>query len=311
MVRLPERQLDAVTGLSGSGPAYVFLVAEAMIEAGVSAGLTRDVSRQLVVGTFVGSARMLDETGQDPAELRAAVTSPGGTTAAAVRTLEFKAVRSAFIEAVAAAVERSRQLGPLGPGPRPADPDRPTILPCRALLRPNGEPPIHGSGVQGRRIPEATVARLPVYQRILEELLRSGTSTVSSELLGAAAQVNAAKVRKDLSLLGSFGTRGAGYDVAFLVEQIDRQLGLDREWTVAIAGIGNLGRALARSQGFASRDFRVAALIDTDPAIIGERIDGVEVHHPDDLPAMVADDRRWPSASSPPRRRWPSGWPTC
>ena len=111
VVRLPERQLDAVTGLSGSGPAYVFLVAEAMIEAGVTAGLPRDVSRQLVVGTLVGSSRMLEETGQEPAELRAAVTSPGGTTAAGVRTLEFKAVRSAFIEAVAAAVERSRQIG--------------------------------------------------------------------------------------------------------------------------------------------------------------------------------------------------------
>jgi len=132
------------------------------------------------------------------------------------------------------------------------------------------------------------VARLPVYQRILEELLRSGTSTASSELLGASAQVNAAKVRKDLSLLGSFGTRGAGYDVAFLIEQIDRQLGLDREWTVVIAGIGNLGRALARSQGFAARNFRVAALIDTDPAVIGERVDDVEVRHPDDLPAIVA-----------------------
>ena len=111
VVRLPERHLDAVTGISGSGPAYVFLVAEAMIEAGVTAGLTRDVSKQLVVGTLLGASKMLDETGQEPAELRAAVTSPGGTTAAAVRTLEFKAVRSAFIEAVAAATERSRQLG--------------------------------------------------------------------------------------------------------------------------------------------------------------------------------------------------------
>jgi len=133
------------------------------------------------------------------------------------------------------------------------------------------------------------VARLPVYQRILEELLRSGTSTVSSELLGAAAQLNAAKVRKDLSLLGSFGTRGSGYDVAFLVEQIDRQLGLDREWAVVIAGIGNLGRALARSQGFAARNFRVAALVDTDPDIIGEQIDGVVVRHPDALPAIMKE----------------------
>jgi pyrroline-5-carboxylate reductase len=111
VVRLPERQLDAVTGVSGSGPAYMFLVAEALIEGGVSAGLTRDVSRQLVVGTMLGSARMMAETADDPAELRAAVTSPGGTTAAALRTLEFKAVRSAFIEAVAAATERSKQLG--------------------------------------------------------------------------------------------------------------------------------------------------------------------------------------------------------
>jgi len=132
------------------------------------------------------------------------------------------------------------------------------------------------------------VARLPVYQRILEELLRSGTSTVSSDLLGAAAQFNAAKVRKDLSLLGSFGTRGAGYDVAFLVEQIDRQLGLDRNWNVVIAGIGNLGRALARSQGFAARNFTVTALVDTDPAVIGEQIDGVEVRHPDELASIVA-----------------------
>ena len=132
------------------------------------------------------------------------------------------------------------------------------------------------------------MARLPVYQRILEELLRSGTATVSSELLGAAAQVNAAKVRKDLSLFGSFGTRGSGYDVAFLVGQIDHQLGLDRDWTVVIAGVGNLGRALARSQGFASRNFEVVALVDTDPAIIGERIEGIVVRHPDDLPAVAS-----------------------
>jgi redox-sensing transcriptional repressor len=130
-----------------------------------------------------------------------------------------------------------------------------------------------------------------VYQRILEELLRSGTATVSSEQLAAAARVNAAKVRKDLSLLGSFGTRGAGYDTAFLVEQIDRQLGLDRVWPVVIAGIGNLGRALARSRGFAARNFRVAALLDTDRDIIGERLDGVAVHHPDELPRLASEQR--------------------
>jgi pyrroline-5-carboxylate reductase len=110
VVRLPERQLDAVTGLSGSGPAYFFLVAEALMEAGVQMGLSREVSRTLVVETMRGSAELLGETGRDPEALRAMVTSPGGTTAAGIRTLESRAVRSAFMEAVAAATERSRNL---------------------------------------------------------------------------------------------------------------------------------------------------------------------------------------------------------
>lgn len=110
VVRLPERLLDAVTGLSGSGPAYFFLVAEALMEAGVQMGLTRDVSRTLVVETMRGSAALLAETGQDPEALRAMVTSPAGTTAAGIRTLESRAVRSAFMEAVASATERSRNL---------------------------------------------------------------------------------------------------------------------------------------------------------------------------------------------------------
>jgi pyrroline-5-carboxylate reductase len=111
VVRVAERHLDAVTGLSGSGPAYLFMVVEAMIEAGVHQGLTREVSRQLVVGTFEGSAALLTHSGESPEELRAQVTSPGGTTAAGLRMLEGRAVRAAFLEAVAAAAERSRQLG--------------------------------------------------------------------------------------------------------------------------------------------------------------------------------------------------------
>jgi pyrroline-5-carboxylate reductase len=110
VVRLPERHLDAVTGLSGSGPAYFFLVAESLIEAGVQMGLACEVSRTLVVETMRGSAALLAETGRDPASLRADVTSPAGTTAAGVRALEARAVRSAFMEAVAAATERSRNL---------------------------------------------------------------------------------------------------------------------------------------------------------------------------------------------------------
>ncbi len=110
VVRLPERLLDPVTGLSGSGPAYFFLVAEALLEAGVQMGLPREVSRTLVVETMRGSAALLQETGRDPEALRAMVTSPAGTTAAGIRTLEARAVRSAFMEAVAAATERSRNL---------------------------------------------------------------------------------------------------------------------------------------------------------------------------------------------------------
>ncbi len=111
VVRVTERNLDAVTGLSGSGPAYFYLVVEALIDAGVHQGLSREVSRQLVVGTFEGSAALLASSGESPEELRAQVTSPGGTTAAGLRMLEGRAVRAAFLEAVSAAAERSRQLG--------------------------------------------------------------------------------------------------------------------------------------------------------------------------------------------------------
>jgi pyrroline-5-carboxylate reductase len=100
-----------VTGLSGSGPAYVFLVAEALIDAGVAAGLPRDASTTLTIQTLLGAARLLDESGQGPEALRAAVTSPGGTTAAGLGVLESRAVRSALIDAVAAATDRSRELG--------------------------------------------------------------------------------------------------------------------------------------------------------------------------------------------------------
>lgn len=111
VVRLPEHLLDAATGLSGSGPAYVFLVAEALVEAGVLQGLDREVARVLAVQTLLGAARMLNETGESAESLRAAVTSPGGTTAAGLRALEARAVRAAFLEAVSAATARSRELG--------------------------------------------------------------------------------------------------------------------------------------------------------------------------------------------------------
>src|SRR6201995_2246510 len=123
----------------------------------------------------------------------------------------------------------------------------------------------------GRRIPEATVARLPVYLRCLLELAESKTTTVSSERLAEVAGVNAAKVRKDLSYLGSYGTRGVGYDVEYLLYQISRQLGLNQDRPVVIVGVGNLGHALANFRGFLARGFRVLALFDADPTKVGER----------------------------------------
>lgn len=150
------------------------------------------------------------------------------------------------------------------------------------------EPPSPSSP---KRIPEATVLRLPVYQRILAELARTGVSTVSSEQLASLARVNAAKVRKDLSLLGSFGTRGSGYDPELLIAQIDRALGVDENWSVAIVGIGNLGRALTNSAGFASRGCHVTALFDVDPAVVGEEIRGMTVRHMDELAKLRRHER--------------------
>jgi pyrroline-5-carboxylate reductase len=111
VVRVTERQLDAVTGLSGSGPAYVFLVAEALIEAGVLVGLTREVATTLAIETLHGAGALLAAGTDSPEALRAAVTSPGGTTAAGLRALEAAGVRSAFIDAVVAASERATELG--------------------------------------------------------------------------------------------------------------------------------------------------------------------------------------------------------
>src|SRR5579884_1277682 len=120
------------------------------------------------------------------------------------------------------------------------------------------------------RIPEATVSRLPVYLRSLVDLAAEQVTTVSSERLAELAGVNAAKVRKDLSYLGSYGTRGVGYDVGFLIDQVGRQLGATQDWPVVIVGLGNLGRALANYRGFLARGFRIVALFDVDPDMVGE-----------------------------------------
>jgi redox-sensing transcriptional repressor len=138
-------------------------------------------------------------------------------------------------------------------------------------------------------ISEATVARLPVYLRVLTGFADSGVATVSSETLAQAAGVGPAKLRKDLSHLGSYGTRGVGYDVEFLVYQISRALGLTQHYSVVIVGVGNLGHALAGYAGFGTRGFQVAALVDADRARVGETIAGIDVRHVDDLEAIIAE----------------------
>jgi redox-sensing transcriptional repressor len=164
------------------------------------------------------------------------------------------------------------ELGPgdyTGPGDQPG----PDLQPETAG-RPDG-------------IPEATVARLPVYLRALYGLSERGISTVASEELAAAAGVNSAKLRKDLSHLGSYGIRGVGYDVDYLVYQVSRTLGLTQDWPVVIVGAGNLGRALANYGGFVSRGFTISAMLDSDPAIVGSEIAKLTVRHVDELESVV------------------------
>lgn len=138
-----------------------------------------------------------------------------------------------------------------------------------------------------RRIPEATVARLPVYLRLLMEQGAAGVDSISSEGLAELAGVNAAKVRKDLSYLGSYGTRGVGYEVDYLVYQIRRELGLDHDWPVVIVGAGNLGQALAGYGGFGERGFPVGGIVDVDESKVGTVVGGARVRHIDDLGQIV------------------------
>ena len=143
------------------------------------------------------------------------------------------------------------------------------------------------SADHGRDIPEATVARLPVYLRALSTLADQGTATCSSEDLAAAVGVNSAKLRKDLSYLGSYGTRGVGYDVEYLRYQIAREIGVTQDLAVVIVGIGNLGHALANYSGFSSRGFRIVALLDSDPERWSETVGDLAVVPLDRLEEVV------------------------
>lgn len=133
------------------------------------------------------------------------------------------------------------------------------------------------AGTTDRSIPDATVSRLPLYLRALTHLLEQGVVTCSSDQLASSSGVNSANVRKDLSFLGSYGTRGVGYDVENLHDQISEAIGQTRDWDVVIVGAGHLGSALAAYEGFGQRGIRIAAIVDVDPARTGLTLGGVKV----------------------------------
>ena len=140
----------------------------------------------------------------------------------------------------------------------------------------------------GLKLSRASVGRLSLYLRRLEELLREGTARVSSSLLGETLGVTDAQVRKDLASLGHLGHPGIGYVAEDLVAAIRHVLGIDRDWAVAVVGIGNLARALLRYRGFTERGFRVVALFDADPSKIGQQVDGLRIHGPQDMCEVIA-----------------------
>jgi redox-sensing transcriptional repressor len=150
-----------------------------------------------------------------------------------------------------------------------------------------GEPARDANAGEGR-LSRAGVGRLSLYLRQLEGFLREGAAKVSSGQLGAALSVTDAQVRKDLANLGNLGHPGIGYPIRELTAAIRHALGIDREWSVIVVGVGNLARALLRYRGFQQQGFRIAALFDSDPGKVGQVVEGLEVHSPDRLAAVIA-----------------------
>ena len=166
--------------------------------------------------------------------------------------------------------------------------------------------PTNGSELRPSR---ASVGRLSLYLRRLEGLMCAGTTRVSSGVLGEALGVTDAQVRKDLAYLGHLGHPGIGYAAGELIAAIRRALGIDREWAVALAGVGNLARALLRYHGFTERGFRVVALFDADPAKVGQRLDGLEIHPLERMGEVIAATTAL-IASGPWTGRPSTRWPT-
>ncbi len=139
-----------------------------------------------------------------------------------------------------------------------------------------------------REIPDIVVGRLPVYLRALLRMAQDGQQITSSKELGERLGISSAQIRKDLSHFGEFGKQGTGYQIQFLVEQIQRILKVESEWAVALVGLGDLGRAVGRYKGFANRGFRITAIFDNDPEKIGTDINGLTVM---DSANMIAEIR--------------------
>lgn len=146
-----------------------------------------------------------------------------------------------------------------------------------------------GAEVTTREIPDATVARLPLYLRALAVLADNGADTVSSEELASIADVSPAKLRKDLSYLGSYGTRGVGYKCQVLADEIAQALGVAREWNVLIVGLGRLGQALAGFSGLKARGLQVVALVDNDPQVVGTELTGLTIEPIDRLAELITE----------------------
>lgn len=140
------------------------------------------------------------------------------------------------------------------------------------------------------RIPRATIQRLATYIQVLENLARDGTEIISSTPLAEACGVNGSQIRKDLAYFGEFGIRGVGYNVTSLIEAITSALDVNREWRMALIGVGNLGKALLNHSDFKERGFNIIAIFDCDPFKIGEVVHGLEVHCTKEMPSIVAEN---------------------
>jgi len=138
-------------------------------------------------------------------------------------------------------------------------------------------------------VPDIIISRLPIYLRALRRMNAEGKLTTSSQELGAGVGISAAQIRKDLSQFGEFGKQGTGYDIAFLIDQLRKILNVERVWDVVVVGMGDMGHALARYQGFRDRGFRVTMVFDNDPAKIGEQVGHFVVRDTEEIVTAIRD----------------------